>query len=54
MTFDPTQYYDSIPSGRLGLIPLQSCMQIGNRVNDFLVEWRSDREFPSGKTLHHE
>ena len=37
-------YYDSLPVGRLGIIPLKSCTTIGNKVNDYLVQWRRDRE----------
>lgn len=37
-------YYDSLPVGRLGIIPLKSCTAIGNKVNDYLVQWRRDRE----------
>ena len=31
---------ETIPVGSLGLIPLKSCEQLGQQVNDYLVEWR--------------
>ena len=39
---------DTIPAGRLGLIPLESCASLGAHVNDWLVKWRSERRFLSG------
>jgi len=34
---------NSIPVGDLGLIPLKSCTDIGKKVDDYLVSWRSNR-----------
>lgn len=31
---------ETIPVGSLGLIPLKSCQQLGQQVNDYLVKWR--------------
>lgn len=36
--------YDKIPVGRLGLVALKSCQTLGDKVNDYLVEWRSKRQ----------
>lgn len=33
----------TLPVGRLGLIPLQSCQELGQKVNDWLVQWRKER-----------
>ena len=35
---------DTIPVGSLGLIPLESCKELGEKVNDYLVKWREERE----------
>lgn len=35
---------DSLPVGRLGIIPLKSCEKLGNKVNDYIVNWRKDRD----------
>ena len=35
---------ETIPVGPLGLIPLKSCSALGAKVNDWLVEWRKERE----------
>ncbi len=35
---------ETIPVGSLGLIAMDSCKEIGDRVNDYLVRWRYDRE----------
>lgn len=34
----------TLPVGRLGLIPLESCRDLGQKVNDWLVQWRSERD----------
>lgn len=34
---------NSIPVGDLGLIPLKSCTELGKKVDDYLVSWRSNR-----------
>ena len=33
----------TLPVGRLGLIPLESCRPLGERVNEWLVKWRNER-----------
>lgn len=35
---------ETIPTGSLGLIPLKSCEQLGQQVNDYLVKWRHSSE----------
>ena len=35
---------NSIPVGDLGIIPLQSCSELGNMVNEYIVDWRKERE----------
>lgn len=32
-----------LPVGRLGLIPTESCLALGQSINDWLVKWRSER-----------
>lgn len=34
----------TIPAGALGLLPLESCREIGEKVDQYLVEWRLVRE----------
>jgi len=36
----------TLPVGRLGLIPLESCSDLGQKVNDWLVQWRKERVHP--------
>lgn len=33
---------ETIPVGSLGIIPLPSCKELGDRVNDYLVQWRRE------------
>ena len=33
----------TLPVGRLGLIPLKSCQSLGDKVNEWLVAWRKER-----------
>ena len=34
---------NSSPDGRLGIVPLLSTMEIGQKINDHLVGWRKKR-----------
>ena len=38
------EFRNSIPVGDLGIIPLQSCSGLGNMVNEYIVDWRKERE----------
>ena len=35
---------ETIPVGSLGLIPLESCRSLGEKVDSYLVKWRTERE----------
>jgi ribose-phosphate pyrophosphokinase len=35
---------ETIPDGSLGLIPLQSCLELGKKVDHYLVGWREKRQ----------
>ncbi len=35
---------ESIPVGDLGIIAMDSCTELGNEINDYIVGWRSERE----------
>ena len=43
---------DTIPVGPLGLIPLRSCTPLGNKVDEWLVSWRKERENEQTSSLH--
>lgn len=36
----------SLPVGRLGVISLESCQELGEKVNKWLVEWRDSKNYP--------
>ena len=38
------EFRNSIPVGDLGIIPVQSCSELGNMVNEYIVDWRKERE----------
>ena len=38
------EFRNSIPVGDLGMIPLQSCSELGKMVNEYIVDWRKERE----------
>ena len=42
---------ETIPVGPLGLIPLKSCTGLGKKVEDYLVEWRRERESEHKSTI---
>ena len=35
---------ESVPVGELGIIPLESCAELGKKVNNHIVSWRENRE----------
>ena len=41
---DDKRNLDSIPVGSLGIIPLESCRELGQAVDKYLVKWRCVRE----------
>ena len=42
---------ETIPVGPLGLVPLKSCMELGEKVNNYLVIWRNERESEHKSTI---
>ncbi|MEG2060203.1 MAG: ribose-phosphate pyrophosphokinase-like domain-containing protein, partial [Lachnospiraceae bacterium] len=36
--------FDTIPAGRLGIIALESSRNLGERVDNYIVQWRTERE----------
>lgn len=42
---------ETIPVGPLGLIPLKSCAALGEKVNEYLVEWRRERQSEHKSTI---
>ena len=43
---------DTIPVGPLGIIPLQSCAEIGKEVDKFLVDWRHSNTSEHKSNIH--
>lgn len=43
--------YESIPVGTLGIIALESSKSLGQKVNDYIVEWRKARENEHTSTI---
>ena len=41
---DDKRNLQTIPTGPLGLVPLQSCKSLGEKVDHYLVKWREDRQ----------
>ena len=46
-----TKDLSTLPVGRLGLIPLESCQPLGAKVNDLLVKWRRGTDAPGNGLL---
>lgn len=36
-------YVATVPAGKLGIIALESCRSIGQKINDYIVNWRTER-----------
>lgn len=43
--------YSTIPVGKLGIIALQGCSELGKKVNDYIVSWRNQRDNEHKSTL---
>ncbi len=41
---EETRNLETIPVGSLGIIPLEGCRTLGEKVDDYLVKWRTQRE----------
>ena len=48
---DEKRNLESIPVGSLGMIPLQSCTELGEKVDYYLVKWRTEREHEHRNSL---
>ena len=35
--------FNTLPVGRLGIIPLAGCVTLGQKVDNYLVQWRTGR-----------
>lgn len=35
---------ETLPVGRLAIIPLESCASLGSKVNHWISQWRHERE----------
>lgn len=42
---------ETIPVGPLRIIPLESCSQLGEKINQYLVEWRRERKSEHKSTI---
>ncbi|MCR4728442.1 MAG: ribose-phosphate pyrophosphokinase [Lachnospiraceae bacterium] len=42
---------ETIPVGSLGIIPLESCKELGQKVDSYLVRWREERESEHKESL---
>lgn len=42
---------ETIPVGTLGIIPLEGCRHLGEKVNQYLVDWRTERKHDHADTL---
>ena len=42
---------ESIPVGKLGVVALSSCEELGKKVDKYLVDWRTERENEHKNTL---
>jgi ribose-phosphate pyrophosphokinase len=43
--------FETIPAGTLGIISLESSKSLGNKVNDYIVDWRKARESEHTSTI---
>ncbi|MCQ2497442.1 MAG: ribose-phosphate pyrophosphokinase [Lachnospiraceae bacterium] len=48
---EETRNLETIPVGSLGIIPLEGCKNLGEKVNEYLVKWRTQRESEHKESL---
>ena len=48
---EETRNLETIPVGSLGIIPLEGCKALGEKVDDYLVKWRTQRESEHKESL---
>jgi len=46
-----SEFLETIPVGKLGIIALKSSEELGNKVNDYLVSWRNQRDNEHTSTI---
>lgn len=46
-----TKELTTLPIGRLGLVSLESSRDLGNKVDNWLVQWRNERNYPQMDTF---
>ena len=49
--FEDKRNLETIPVGSLGIIPLAGCSSLGEKVNNYLVKWREERESEHKESL---
>ncbi len=49
--FEDKRNLETIPVGSLGIIPLAGCSKLGEKVNNYLVKWREERESEHKESL---
>lgn len=54
MASSSTNNLNTLPVGRLGIIPLKSCKDMGQKVNDYIVKWRKERDHDEKDSLKFE
>ena len=48
---EETRNLETIPVGSLGIIPLEGCKSLGEKVDHYLVKWRTIRESEHKESL---
>ena len=48
---DDKRNLETIPAGTLGLVPLESCREIGEKIDEYLVKWRDTRQHEHKDTI---
>ena len=49
--FEDKRNLETIPVGSLGIIPMEGCKELGQKVNNYLVKWREERESEHKESL---
>ena len=43
MSLEDNKILETIPVGPLGIISLESCKELGEKIDNYITEWRNDR-----------
>ena len=51
MSLEDNKILETIPVGPLGIISLESCKELGEKIDNYITEWRNNRTGDHNHTI---